>query len=33
MRRILQNDAQIRTLAEPWLEHCDEKFNGQQWLH
>ena len=33
MRRILQNDAQIRTLAEPWLAHCDEKFNGQQWLH
>jgi flagellar protein FliT len=33
MRRILQNDAQIRTLAEPWLDHCDEKFNGQQWLH
>ncbi len=33
MRRILQNDAQIRSLAEPWLSHCEEKFNRQQWLH
>lgn len=25
MQRILINDAQIRYLAEPWLEHLDEK--------
>ncbi len=25
MQRILFNDAQIRYLAEPWLEHLDEK--------
>ncbi len=24
MRRILNNDAQIRYLAEPWLAHFDE---------
>lgn len=24
MQRILQNDAQIRNLAEPWLAHFDE---------
>jgi len=33
MRRILQNDALIRTLAEPWLEHCEARFSGQQYLH
>jgi flagellar protein FliT len=34
MQRILQNDAQIRYLAEPWLAHCDEQFEGQnQLLH
>ena len=34
MQRILKNDAQIRYLAEPWLEHCDEKFDGErQFLH
>ena len=33
MRRILQNDAQIRYLAEPWLAHCEHKFDGQNWLH
>ena len=33
MRRILQNDAQIRYLAEPWLAHCEQRFDGQQWLH
>ena len=33
MRRILQNDAQIRYLAEPWLAHCERKFDGQNWLH
>jgi flagellar protein FliT len=32
MRRILQNDAQIRYLAEPWLSHFDRKFEGQNAL-
>jgi len=30
MQRILQNDAQIRYLAEPWLAHCESKFEGQR---
>lgn len=34
MQRILQNDAQIRYLAEPWLDHCEQVFDGQrQMLH
>ncbi len=34
MQRILSNDAQIRYLAEPWLAHCDQMFEGQrQMLH
>jgi flagellar protein FliT len=33
MLRILQNDAQIRYLAEPWLEHCAMKIEGAQLLH
>jgi flagellar protein FliT len=33
MRRILNNDAQIRYLAEPWLAHFEHKFDGQQLLH
>jgi flagellar protein FliT len=34
MQRILQNDAQIRYLAEPWLAHCESRFEGQrQMLH
>lgn len=33
MLRILQNDAQIRFLAEPWLAHCEQKFADQQFLH
>ena len=34
MQRILQNDAQIRYLAEPWLAHCEQKFDAQhQLLH
>jgi len=33
MRRILNNDAQIRYLAEPWLDHFEQKFDGQQVLH
>lgn len=28
MQRILFNDAQIRYLAEPWLEHLDERTAG-----
>lgn len=28
MRRILQNDAQIRNLAEPWLEDLDRLLAG-----
>jgi flagellar protein FliT len=34
MRRILSNDAQIRYLAEPWLAHCEQRFESQQpYLH
>lgn len=33
MRRILNNDAQIRYLAEPWLDHFEQKFDGQQVWH
>lgn len=33
MQRILNNDAQIRYLAEPWLTHCESRFEGQQLLH
>ncbi len=34
MQRILQNDAQIRYLAEPWLAHVESKFEGRsQLLH
>jgi flagellar protein FliT len=34
MQRILQNDAQIRYLAEPWLTHCEQNMDGQrQYLH
>lgn len=34
MQRILQNDAQIRYLAEPWLAHCEQAFDGpHQLLH
>ena len=33
MLRILQNDAQIRYLAEPWLAHCEQKFANQHYLH
>ena len=34
MQRILQNDAQIRYLAEPWLTHCEQNTDGQrQFLH
>ena len=32
MRRILENDAQIRVLAEPWLPHFEQKFEGQKAL-
>ena len=34
MCRILNNDAQIRYLAEPWLVHCERKMDGQPaFLH
>lgn len=34
MQRILHNDAQIRYLAEPWLVHFEQKFDGpHQLLH
>jgi flagellar protein FliT len=34
MQRILQNDAQIRFLAEPWLAHFEQEFDGaHQFLH
>ncbi len=34
MHRILNNDAQIRYLAEPWLAHFERQFDGQsQLLH
>lgn len=34
MQRILNNDAQIRYLAEPWLMHCEHGMDGQrQFLH
>jgi flagellar protein FliT len=34
MRRILNNDAQIRYLAEPWLAHFEHKIDAQPaFLH
>jgi flagellar protein FliT len=33
MLRILNNDAQIRYLAEPWLTHFESKMEGTQLLH
>lgn len=34
MQRILQNDAQIRYLAEPWLDHCDQQLGtSPHFLH
>ena len=34
MQRILNNDAQIRYLAEPWLTHCEQNLECQhQYLH
>ena len=34
MQRILNNDAQIRYLAEPWLNHCEQAFDSKsQFLH
>ena len=29
MQRILVNDAEVRTLAEPWLEDLDRMLNGK----
>jgi flagellar protein FliT len=33
MQRILSNDAQIRYLAEPWLDHFEGKLDGSHVLH
>jgi len=34
MRRILNNDAQIRYLAEPWLTHVEHRYcSSSQFLH
>ena len=33
MQRILNNDAQIRYLTEPWLSHCEQSLEGSQFLH
>jgi len=33
MQRILYNDAQIRYLTEPCLDHFGQRFEGQQLLH
>lgn len=34
MQRILQNDAQIRYLTEPWLSHVEQRLEKQhQLLH
>jgi flagellar protein FliT len=34
MQRILGNDAQIRTLVEPWLAHCEAHFDRPRgYLH
>jgi flagellar protein FliT len=30
MQRILVNDAEIRHLAEPWLQDLDDSLNGRQ---
>ncbi|MFZ2803777.1 MAG: flagellar protein FliT [Patescibacteria group bacterium] len=32
MQRILQNDAQIRILVEPWLTYVERKLDGQRQL-
>jgi flagellar protein FliT len=33
MRRILQNDAQIRDLAEPWLTYAENSISDRHLLH
>jgi flagellar protein FliT len=34
MQRILRNDAQIRSLAEPWMTQFENMFEGQpQMMH
>lgn len=33
MLRILNNDAQIRVLAEPWLSHCESNLDEKRLLH
>lgn len=32
MRRILENDAQIRNLAEPWVQQLDQQMHGAKAL-
>lgn len=32
MRRILENDAQIRNLAEPWVQQIEQQMNGAKVL-
>ena len=33
MLRILNNDAEIRVLAEPWLSHCENNLEDKRFLH
>jgi flagellar protein FliT len=33
MQRILTNDSQIRYLAEPWLDRCEDLYPQQVLLH
>lgn len=34
MQLILDNDAQIRYLAEPWLAHCEQALDARpQYMH
>ena len=33
MLRILNNDAEIRVLAEPWLSHCENSLEDKRFLH
>jgi flagellar protein FliT len=33
MQRILYNDAQIRSIAEPWLPMLEQQMEKQPFLH
>lgn len=33
MLRILKNDAEVRNLAEPWLEHIEHRMEHKPLLH